>query len=65
MECIVGLKRRAYSSVIEPQTEFIVWASTAGSATVTIFSEQGESLQSFESRIGHRLEPGSLRLFCR
>lgn len=46
-----GSKRRAYSSVIEPQTEFIVWASTAGSATVTIFSEQGEPLQSFESRL--------------
>ncbi len=46
-----GVKRRAYSRMIYPETEFTVWAATAGSSTVTISNENGESLQSFETRL--------------
>ena len=50
-----GSAFRAYSSAIEPEMTFDVWASRAGSATVRIENEEGTVLQSFEADIAYGL----------
>ncbi|MDA0875487.1 MAG: glycosyl hydrolase, partial [Bacteroidetes bacterium] len=53
-----GARRASWADVVVPQTEFMVWAGTAGSATVRIVDEDGNVLQSFE----HALETGLNRV---
>lgn len=46
-----GSKRVSWAEAFEPETEFVIWAGTTGSATVRIEDEDGHVLQSFESAL--------------
>ena len=53
-----GSKRVSWAEAFEPETEFVIWAGTTGSATMRIEDKDGHVLQSFE----HTLEAGLNRI---
>lgn len=50
-----GVKRASYSTPTEPETMLTLWISAAGSATVTIEDEDGNTLSEFEADLASGL----------
>jgi len=50
-----GVKRTPYSTPTEPETTLTLWIARAGSATVTVTDEEGNTLSEFEADLDYGL----------